>query len=81
MDARFIRTQVMGPLTVEEAIARASGGCGATCPAKGRIALMAGGILRLLHENLAGELSDAATSARSTTSRPCRTPWSPTARW
>ena len=27
-------------------------------PAKGRISLMAGGIMRLLHENLAGELSD-----------------------
>ena len=59
MDARFIQTHVMGPLTHEEAMRPRYWRVWRDMPPKGRIALMAGGIMRLLHENLAGELSDA----------------------
>ena len=31
MDARFIQTHVMGPLTPRSPCARATGGCGGTC--------------------------------------------------
>ena len=58
MDARFIQTHVMGPLTSEERMRPRYWRVWRDMPAKGRIALMAGGIMRLLNENLAGELSD-----------------------
>ncbi len=58
MDARFIQTHVMGPLTAEESMRPRYWRLWRDLPAKGRISLMAGGIMRLLHENLAGELSD-----------------------
>ena len=58
MDARFIQTHVMGPLSSEESMRPRYWRVWRDMPAKGRIALMAGGILRLLHENLAGELTD-----------------------
>ncbi len=50
----------MGPLTVEEAMRPRFWRVWRDMPPKGRITLMAGGILRLLNENLAGELSDEA---------------------
>ena len=49
MDARFIQTHVMGPLTPEESARPRYWRVWRDMPAKGRIALMAGGILRLLH--------------------------------
>jgi polyphosphate:AMP phosphotransferase len=58
MDARFIRTHVLGPLTAEESMRPRYWRLWRDMPAKGRIALMAGGILRLLHENLTGDLPD-----------------------
>jgi polyphosphate:AMP phosphotransferase len=58
LDARFIQTHVLGPLTAEEAMRPRFWRLWRDMPPKGRIALMAGGIMRLLHENLAGELSD-----------------------
>jgi polyphosphate kinase 2 (PPK2 family) len=58
MDARYIQTHVMGPLTPEEAMRPRYWRLWRDMPPKGRISLMAGGIMRLLHENLAGELSD-----------------------
>ena len=64
MDARFIQTHVMGPLTSEESMRPRYWRVWRDMPAKGRIALMAGGIMRLLHENLAGELSDDGLRAR-----------------
>jgi polyphosphate:AMP phosphotransferase len=59
LDARFIQTHVMGPLSHEEAMRPRYWRVWRDMPPKGRIALMAGGIARLLNENLAGELSDA----------------------
>ena len=59
LDARFIQTHVMGPLSHEEAMRPRYWRVWRDMPPKGRIALMAGGIARLLHENLAGELPDA----------------------
>ncbi len=58
MDTRYIRTHVMGPLTREESMRPRFWRVWRDMPPKGRIGIMAGGILRLLHENLAGELSD-----------------------
>jgi AMP-polyphosphate phosphotransferase len=58
LDARFIRTHVLGPLTDEEAMRPRYWRLWRDMPAKGRIAVMAGGILRLLHENLTGDLPD-----------------------
>ncbi|HEX6886631.1 MAG TPA: polyphosphate:AMP phosphotransferase [Candidatus Nanopelagicales bacterium] len=58
MDARFIQTHVMGPLSEEEAARPRYWRVWRAMPAKGRISLLAGGILRLLHENFAGELGD-----------------------
>ncbi len=60
MDARFIQTHVMGPLSAEESMRPRFWRVWRDLPAKGRISLMAGGIMRLLNENLAGELSDEA---------------------
>ena len=59
LDARFLQTHVMGPLTAEEAMRPRYWRVWRGMPSKGRIAVFAGGIMRLLHENLAGELSDA----------------------
>jgi polyphosphate:AMP phosphotransferase len=59
LDARFIQTHVMGPLSHEEAMRPRYWRVWRDMPPKGRIALMAGGIARLLNENLAGELTDA----------------------
>ncbi|MDH3958050.1 MAG: polyphosphate:AMP phosphotransferase [Actinomycetota bacterium] len=59
MDARFIQTHVMGPLTHEEAMRPRYWRLWRDMPPKGRISLMAGGIMRTLNENLSGELSDA----------------------
>ncbi len=58
LDARLIQTHVMGPLTAEESMRPRYWRIWRDMPPKGRIALMAGGIMRLLNENLAGELSD-----------------------
>jgi polyphosphate:AMP phosphotransferase len=58
MDARFLRTHVMGPLTAEEAMRPRFWRLWRDMPPKGRIALMAGGIMRLLNENLTGDLPD-----------------------
>jgi polyphosphate:AMP phosphotransferase len=59
MDARFIGTHVLGSLTEEEASRPRYWRIWRDMPARGRIALLAGGVMRLLHENLMGELSDA----------------------
>lgn len=59
MDARFIQTHVLGPLTREEAMRPRYWRLWRDMPQKGRISLMAGGIMRSLNENLSGELSDA----------------------
>jgi polyphosphate:AMP phosphotransferase len=58
MDARFIQTHVMGPLTAEEQMRPRFWRVWRDMPPKGRIAIMAGGIMRLLNENLSGELTD-----------------------
>ena len=58
MDARFIQTHVMGPLSDEESMRPRFWRVWRDMPPKGRIGLMAGGIMRLLNENLAGDLSD-----------------------
>ncbi len=58
MDTRYIRTHVMGPLTAEESMRPRFWRVWRDMPPKGQIGIMAGGILRLLHENLSGELSD-----------------------
>lgn len=58
MDARYISTNVLGPLTEEEAARPRYWRVWRDMPPDGRISLMAGGIMRLFHENLAGELSD-----------------------
>ncbi len=59
MDARFIGTHVLGPLAAEEADRPRFWRVWRDMPGRGRIAVLAGGILRLFHENLSGELSDA----------------------
>jgi polyphosphate:AMP phosphotransferase len=58
MDARYIQTHVMGPLTPEEAMRPRYWRLWRDMAPKGRISLMAGGIMRLLNEHLAGELPD-----------------------
>jgi len=58
MDARFINTVVLGPLTDEEAMRPRFWRMWRDMAPQGRIVLMAGGIMRLLNENLAGELAD-----------------------
>ncbi len=58
MDARFIQTHVMGPLSDEEAMRPRYWRMWRDMPPKGRIALMAGGIMRLLQENISGDLTD-----------------------
>ncbi len=58
MDARLIQTHVMGELTEEEQMRPRYWRIWRDMPARGHIAVMAGGILRLLSENLSGELSD-----------------------
>jgi polyphosphate:AMP phosphotransferase len=58
LDARYIQTHVLGPMSAEEAMRPRFWRLWRDMPSKGRIALMAGGIMRLLNENLSGELSD-----------------------
>lgn len=60
MDARYLQTHVMGPLSAEEAMRPRYWRVWRDMPPKGRISILAGGIMRLLHENLAGELGDDA---------------------
>ena len=58
LDARFIGTHVLGPLTEEEAARPRYWRIWRDMPPHGRIALLAGGVMRLFHENLTGELPD-----------------------
>jgi polyphosphate:AMP phosphotransferase len=58
MDARYIQTHVMGPLTQEEAMRPRFWRVWRDLPPRGRISLLAGGIMRLLQDNASGELSD-----------------------
>jgi polyphosphate:AMP phosphotransferase len=58
MDARFIETHVMGPFTEEEAMRPRYWRVWQNMAPKGRISLLAGGVMRLLNENMSGELSD-----------------------
>ncbi|MGB8020836.1 MAG: polyphosphate:AMP phosphotransferase [Candidatus Nanopelagicales bacterium] len=58
MDARYIQTHVLGPLSAEESMRPRYWRVWRDMPPKGRVSIMAGGIMRLLHENLSGELSD-----------------------
>jgi polyphosphate:AMP phosphotransferase len=58
LDARYMQTIVLGPHTPEEAQRPRFWRMWRDLPPKGQISLMAGGIMRLLQENLSGELSD-----------------------
>lgn len=58
MDARYIQTHVLGPLSAEESMRPRYWRVWRDMPPKGRVSIMAGGIMRLLHENLSGELID-----------------------
>ncbi len=58
MDARYIQTHVMGAFTEEEAMRPRYWRLWRNMAPKGRIALLAGGVMRLLNENMAGELPD-----------------------
>ncbi len=58
LDARYIQTHVMGPFSEDEAMRPRFWRLWRNLPAKGRIAIVAGGLMRLLQENLAGEISD-----------------------
>lgn len=60
MDARYIQTHVLGPLSAEESMRPRYWRVWRDMPPKGCISIMAGGIMRLLHENLTGDLSDEA---------------------
>jgi polyphosphate:AMP phosphotransferase len=58
MDARYLETHVLGPQTEEEAMRPRFWRLWRAMAPKGRISLMAGGLMRLLNENISGELSD-----------------------
>ncbi len=60
MDARYIRTVVMGRSTEEEAMRPRNWRVWRDLPPKGATTMMAGGIMRLLQENLSHHLSDSA---------------------
>jgi polyphosphate:AMP phosphotransferase len=58
MDARFIQTHVMGDLTEEEAMRPRFWRLWQDMAPKGRMSIIAGGLMRLLNANMSGELSD-----------------------
>lgn len=58
LDTRYLQTHVLGPLSPEEAMRPRFWRLWRDMPSQGRIAVMAGGIMRLLNENLAGDMPD-----------------------
>ena len=58
MDARYIQTHVLGELTEEEAMRPRYWRIWRDMPPKGRISLMAGGLMRMLQDNMSGVMSD-----------------------
>ena len=58
MDARFIQTHVMGPMSSEEMMRPRFWRVWRALPPKGRTAIIAGGVMRLLNDHASGALSD-----------------------
>lgn len=63
MDARFLHTHVLGPQTEEELSRPRYWRLWRAMAPKGRTALLAGGVMRLLNENISGDLPDEQFAA------------------